>query len=128
FELAKRGFGYYVRRMPTYTAVYGAFALVPMFLLWVYLCWFITLAGATIVSALPAIRLGQFHRRHYAGSDLLDALELLVRLDEAREAGKPGLTPMELARMLRCDIDTVTRLLTKLSRREWVTRLADGAA
>jgi membrane protein len=128
FELAKRGFGYYVRRMPTYTAVYGAFALVPLFLLWVYLCWFITLAGATIVAVLPAIRLGQFHRRHYAGSDLLDALELLVRLDEAREAGKPGLTPMELARMLRCDLDTVTRLLAKLSRREWVTRLADDAA
>ncbi|MGN6317551.1 YihY family inner membrane protein [Trinickia sp.] len=128
FELAKRGFGYYVRRMPTYTAVYGAFALVPLFLLWVYLCWFITLAGATIVSALPAIRLGQFHRRHYAGSDLLDALELLVRLDEGREAGKPGLTIVELSRLLRCDLDTVTRLLGKLSRREWVTRLADDTA
>lgn len=128
FELAKRGFGYYVRRMPTYTAVYGAFALVPLFLLWVYLCWFVTLAGATIVSALPAIRLGQFHRRHYAGSDLLDALELLVRLDEAREAGKPGLMPVELSRLLRCDLDTVTRLLGKLARREWVTRLADDVA
>jgi len=127
FEFAKRGFGYYVRRMPTYTAVYGAFALVPMFLLWVYLCWFITLAGATIVSALPAIRLGQFHRRTYAGSDLLDALELLVRLDQTREAGRVGLTPMALARMLRCDVDTVTRLLGKLERREWVTRLADDA-
>lgn len=128
FELAKRGFGYYVRRMPTYTAVYGAFALVPLFLLWVYLCWFITLAGATIVSALPAIRLGQFHRRHYAGSDLLDALELLVRLDEGREAGRPGLTTVELSRLLRCDLDTVTRLLGKLGRREWVTRLADDHA
>jgi membrane protein len=128
FELAKRGFGYYVRRMPTYTAVYGAFALVPLCRLWVCLCWFITLAGATVVSALPAIRLGQFHRRHYAGSDLLDALELLVRLDEAREAGRPGVTPINLARMLRCDIDTVTRLLGKLERREWITRLADEAA
>ncbi|WP_116135591.1 YihY family inner membrane protein [Trinickia diaoshuihuensis] len=127
FEFAKRGFGFYVRRMPTYTAVYGAFALVPMFLIWVYLCWFIALAGATLVSAMPAIRAGQFHRRRYAGSDLLDALELLVRLDEAREAGQPGRTPMELARMLRCDIDTVTRLLGKLARREWVTRLADDA-
>ena len=125
FEFAKRGFGFYVRRMPTYTAVYGAFALVPLFLLWVYLCWFITLAGATIVSALPAIRVGQFHRRHYAGSDLLDALEMLVRFDEARESGRPGVTPMELARLLRCDIDTVTRLIGKLVRREWVTRLAD---
>jgi membrane protein len=128
FEFAKRGFGFYVRRMPTYTAVYGAFALVPMFLIWVYLCWFITLAGATFVSAMPAIRAGQFHRRRYAGSDLLDALELLVRLDEAREAGEPGRTPLELARMLRCDIDTVTRLLGKLARREWVTRLADDKA
>lgn len=128
FEFAKRGFGFYVRRMPTYTAVYGAFALVPMFLIWVYLCWFITLAGATFVSAMPAIRAGQFHRRGYAGSDLLDALELLVRLDEAREAGEPGRTPLELARMLRCDIDTVTRLLGKLARREWVTRLADDTA
>ena len=125
FEFAKRGFGFYVRRMPTYTAVYGAFALVPLFLLWVYLCWFITLAGATFVSALPEIRVGQFHRRHYAGSDLLDALEMLVRFDEARESGRPGLTPMELARLLRCDIDTVTRLIGKLVRREWVTRLAD---
>lgn len=128
FEFAKRGFGYYVRRMPTYTAVYGAFALVPLFLLWVYLCWFITLAGATIVSALPAIRLGHFHRRHYAGSDLLDALELLVRLDESREAGKAGLTPIELARTLRFDIDTAARLLAKLERREWVTRTAADAA
>ena len=128
FELAKRGFGFYVRRMPTYAAVYGAFALVPLFLVWVYLCWFITLAGATFVSALPAIRAGEFHRRHYAGSDLLDALELLVRLDEAREAGRPGLTPMELARMVRCDIDTVTGLLGKLARREWITRLADDNA
>ncbi|RDU95607.1 YihY family inner membrane protein [Trinickia dinghuensis] len=128
FEFAKRGFGFYVRRMPTYAAVYGAFALVPLFLLWVYLCWFITLAGATLVSALPAIRAGEFYRRRYAGSDLLDALEMLVRLDEAREAGRPGLTPMELARMVRCDLDTVTRLLGKLARREWITRLADDNA
>lgn len=125
FEFAKRGFGYYVRRMPTYTAVYGAFATVPMFLLWVYLSWFITLAGATIVSALPAIRIGQFHRRQYPGGDLLDALELLARLDEARETGKPGRTVMELARLLRCDMDTATRLIEKLGQQEWVTRLQD---
>ncbi|TKC80413.1 YihY family inner membrane protein [Trinickia terrae] len=123
FELTKRGFGFYVRRIPTYTAVYGAFATVPMFLLWMYLCWFITLAGAMIASALPAIRIGQFHRQRYPGGDLLDALELLARLDEAREAGKPGHTVTELARMLRCDMDTATDLIAKLGKREWVARL-----
>jgi len=123
FELAKRGFGYYVRRIPTYTAVYGAFAALPVFLLWVYLCWMITLIGAMLTSALPAIRIGQFHRNDFPGSDLLDALELLARLAEAREAGLPGYTGLELARMLRCDVDTSMRLVRKLDALEWIARL-----
>ncbi|WP_438393348.1 YihY family inner membrane protein [Caballeronia sp. DA-9] len=123
FELTKRGFGYYVRRIPTYTAVYGAFAALPVFLLWVYICWMITLIGAMVTSALPAIRIGQFHRADFPGSDLLDALELLARLAEARDAGKPGYTGLELARMLRCDMDTTMRLVRKLDDLEWVARL-----
>jgi membrane protein len=123
FELAKRGFGFYVRSIPTYTAVYGAFAALPVFLLWVYLCWMITLIGAMVASAVPAIRTGQFHRADFPGSDLLDALELLARLAEAREKGTPGYTGLELARMLRCDMDTSMRLLRKLDSLEWVARL-----
>jgi membrane protein len=123
FELTKRGFGYYVRSIPTYTAVYGAFAALPVFLLWVYLCWMITLIGAMVASAVPAIRTGQFHRADFPGSDLLDALELLARLAEARDKGIPGYTGLELATMLRCDMDTSMRLLRKLDSLEWVARL-----
>lgn len=128
FELAKRGFGYYVRRIPTYTAVYGAFAAAPMFLLWMYLSWFITLVGAMIVSALPEIRSGRFDRPRFPGSDLLDALELLARLDEARDAGQPGRTADQLAQVLRRDLSTVTRLLGGMEEDELVARLeSDGA-
>ncbi|MBK5162911.1 YihY family inner membrane protein [Burkholderia sp. R-70211] len=125
FELAKRGFGYYVRRIPTYTTVYGAFAAVPLFLLWMYLCWFIALAGAMIASALPAIRIGQFHRPTFEGSDLFDSLELLARLSEARDAGKRGYTVQELSRMLRREMDTTINLLQKLEEIEWIARLDD---
>lgn len=125
FELSKRGFGYYVRRIPTYTAVYGAFAAVPLFLLWMYLCWFIALAGAMIASALPAIRIGQFHRPIFEGSDLFDSLELLARLSEAREAGKRGYTVQELSRMLRREMDTTVKLLQKLEEIEWIARLQE---
>lgn len=128
FELAKRGFGYYVRRIPTYTAVYGAFAAAPMFLLWMYLSWFITLAGAMIASALPEIRIGQFHRPQFPGSDLLDGLQLLGRLAEARDAGRPGHTLPELARMLRRDMETTSRLLQCFEELEWVARLEQGGA
>ncbi|MFM0041367.1 YihY family inner membrane protein [Paraburkholderia sediminicola] len=128
FELSKRGFGYYVRRIPTYTAVYGAFAAVPLFLLWMYLCWFIALAGAMIASALPAIRIGQFHRPIFEGSDLFDSLELLARLSEAREAGKRGYTVQELSRMLRREMDTTVKLLQKLEEIEWIARLQEDGA
>ncbi len=128
FELAKRGFGFYVRRIPTYTAVYGAFAAIPMFLLWLYLSWFITLAGAMIASALPEIRTGRFHRPRFAGSDLLDALELLARLAHARDTGRPGYSVVALVRMLRRDIASVTQLLQALEEIGVIARLEGEGA
>src|SRR5207253_10563476 len=58
FELAKRGFGYFVTHIPTYTAVYGTFAALPIFLVWIYVSWLVTLLGATIAANLPVIRHG----------------------------------------------------------------------
>jgi membrane protein len=52
FELGKRGFAIYILNVPTYKAVYGAFALLPVFLLWVYFSWLVTLAAALITANL----------------------------------------------------------------------------
>jgi membrane protein len=51
-ELGKRGFATYLLKMPTYKAVYGAFAVIPVFLLWVYFSWFVTLTCALIAANL----------------------------------------------------------------------------
>jgi membrane protein len=51
-ELGKRGFGAYVLKLPTYKAVYGAFAAFPAFLLWVYFSWLVTLAAALVSANL----------------------------------------------------------------------------
>lgn len=53
-ELGKRVFGSYLLKVPTYKAVYGAFALVPVFLLWVYFSWLVTLGAALIAANLGA--------------------------------------------------------------------------
>jgi len=123
FELARQGFSLYIKRFPTYATVYGAFATVPIFLLWVYLLWFITLAGATVAALLPAIRVGQFHRPRFAGGDLLDAINLLVLLHSASQQGVPGYPTMALARTLGCDLDTAKRVLRVLDKAEWIARL-----
>lgn len=52
FELGKRGFAAYLLKVPTYKAMYGAFAVFPMFLLWLYFSWLVTLAAALVAANL----------------------------------------------------------------------------
>jgi membrane protein len=51
-EAAKRGFGWYLAQVSTYQMVYGALAALPIFLLWIYLCWIIILAGAAVSATI----------------------------------------------------------------------------
>lgn len=54
-ELLKYGFTLYVKWFPTYDLIYGAFAAVPLLLLWLYLLWFIVIwNGAFVVSLIRA--------------------------------------------------------------------------
>ncbi len=53
-ELGKRGFAAYVLKIPTYKAIYGTFAVFPVFLLWVYFCWLVTLTAGLIAASLGA--------------------------------------------------------------------------
>ena len=63
FELAKEGLAWYVTNMPV-GVVYGTFAALPVFLLWIYLSWLIVLFGAEMAASLgewrtrPALRAG----------------------------------------------------------------------
>ena len=52
FELGKRAFAAYLLTVPTYKTVYGAFAPLLVFLLWVYFSWLVTLAAALITANL----------------------------------------------------------------------------
>jgi membrane protein len=52
-EVLKQVLGVQVARLPTYTVVYGTFAALPMFLVWLFLVWLTVLVGALVSANLP---------------------------------------------------------------------------
>jgi membrane protein len=59
FEAMKLVFAAYIREVPTYKLVYGAFAAIPIFLLWIYLAWLAVLLGAVFTASLSDWRGGE---------------------------------------------------------------------
>ena len=86
FEVAKRAFAIYLTKFPTYTLVYGAFATLPIFLVWLYVSWAVVLAGATLTAMLPAYRLAE--GRRVPGRELAEALAVLGSLARAQSQGR----------------------------------------
>jgi len=48
FELSKYGFVLFISNFPTYQIIYGALWTIPVFLVWIYLSWLVTLVGACV--------------------------------------------------------------------------------
>lgn len=92
FESAKQAFAYYLTRYNTYQLLYGAFATVPIFFVWVYWVWVITLLGAEISYAFSV----HYKRRPGLPIDgFSHALLWLYQLWLAQKLGR-GLTREEL--------------------------------
>ena len=62
FSLAKSLLAWYVKQVPTYSTLYGAFATVPILLIWIYLGWVIVLLGAILAANTPSL-IGRLHLR-----------------------------------------------------------------
>ena len=75
FELLKNLFGFIMSNFTSYQLVYGAFAALPIFLLWIYTSWLVVLLGVEISYAITAFHSDKTTKRHPILM-LLDVLEL----------------------------------------------------
>ena len=120
-EAMKQGLSFYIAYFPSYTLVYGAFAVVPVFLLWIYMSWLIIIGGAVLVAVLPEWRERAGQSQPAPGSDLFDALQILKILWGARQSGEI-VTLSQLHPAVRIRLDHLEVILNTLVGATWVAR------
>jgi membrane protein len=125
FEWMKHGFAIYITHFPTHKAVYGAFASVPIFLLWIYLSWMVVLSGAVAAAVMPEWRERASQAEPVPGTQFLDALQLLRVLWEAHRSGDT-VNVFRLHAIVKLQLDRIEAVLDQMSGQQWVGKVGNG--
>ncbi len=121
FLVMQRMFGSFIAGFPTYTLIYGTFAAMPIFLVWLYFSWVVVLAGALLTATLP----GFFERKRivesFPGDKAWAALSMLAVLARAQHGGAP--VPFDALRSgTGLSQDFAETVLGEMRERGWVAR------
>lgn len=127
-ELAKKLLGLYLSSVPTYSAVYGTFATLPILLVWIYLAWVIVLLGAVVTAYLPILLAGVVRRGTGHGWQFQLAVEVLQQLHTARAQPGRGLNLTQLVQALQVDALQLEPVLETLTALDWVQQLDEANA
>ena len=127
-ELAKKVLTMYLSKVPTYSLVYGAFATVPILLVWIYVAWVIVLLGAALTAYLPGLLAGAPKRRVGPGWQFQLALEVLGRLVSAKQQPEKGLSAAQLCAALQVDNARLEPVMQALQLLDWVGLLQESNA
>ena len=122
-EFAKRLLSLYLSSVPTYSAIYGAFATLPILLVWIYLAWVIVLLGAVTAAYMPSFLAGVPRPASAHGWQFHLAVEVVQLLVPLRTQEDRGLAASALARRLGTDVLQLQPVLDALVGLDWVGRL-----
>ncbi len=86
FELSKKGFAFYISNNKTYSNLYGALATIPIFLVWIYISWLVTLLGAMTTRAMSLFDFTYLDQGKN-NSLFLSAFHILRLLSKASQTG-----------------------------------------
>lgn len=126
FELMKRGFAAYIALFPTYTFIYGAFAAVPIFLLWLYLSWIVVMLGAEIAASLTFWPGASPSETAPPAVSFAEALRVLYVLSAPERAGQlRSITELQAA--VPIGLGSLERILARLCAERIVVESSDGS-
>lgn len=131
WELGKLGFTTYLRYTTTYAKFYGSVAILPLFLLWIYLTWLIVLFGIQASYALQNFsrlvqsKLNPADDDDANGPMLLDplvALSVARSIQHAFQIGKP-ITADDVARQTNLHAAQASKVIAVLHRGGFINRV-----
>jgi membrane protein len=125
-EVAKKLLALYLSNVPTYSAVYGAFATLPILLVWIYMAWAIVLLGAALTAYVPSLIAGIPRRRSGMGWQFQLALEVLRELDQAAALPEKGRTMAQMSATLAVDPQRVETAVEALITLDWIGQLNEA--
>jgi len=125
------GFLVYVTNADAYRTLYGALAVIPVFLVWMYLSWLVVLVGAVIAAVMPAWRMRRQDEGNPRRQDLIAAVRVLRLLQDAATVPPGRRTHAGVTRhgMLgQSDLpeERLRTILTDLAEAGLVTRTDEG--
>ena len=124
--LAKKVLGLYLSTVPTYSAIYGTFATLPILLIWIYTCWVIFLLGAVVAAYWPSLMNGTSRHLSHPGWKLALALEIVTALEPLRHQAQRGLPALMLARRLQVNRLQLEAALSILTTMRWVGAMPES--
>ena len=139
FQLASRGYGWYAANFNSYQAFYGALAAIPLFLMWLYIIWLVTLVGAVFSwrfqqgfevaddmdddnLALTASEKLRNHRLQTA----VPVLVILAVVDEFRRGAGKGITGYDIAQKLNIPMPWVEEAVEAMIDLGYLVLAAEG--
>jgi membrane protein len=125
FELLQWAFAIYLRNA-SFNQLYGAMAVLPIFLIWLYLSWLVVLLGASLAASLSAFRYQPRALRLAPGTELYGLMRLLGQLQQVRhDGGELSLEDIRLREASLTD-DLLQRMLSSLSELHIVRQSEQG--
>jgi membrane protein len=92
FIVAKKLFSVYMFYVPTYSVIYGSLSLIPIFILWVFVLWHITLLGSVMIRAMQYMRVSLDFNEESKSDDLSTSITILRELYLAQKNLIDGIT------------------------------------
>lgn len=124
-ELSKKMLTLYLSSVPTYSAVYGAFATLPILLVWIYVAWLVVLLGAVIAAYWPYLVQGATQPPQGQGWPFSLALQALQELHLAKASLQHGLNFEQLLQRLNTSEQSLEPVLETLVALDWIAQLND---